>query len=83
MYPEWVSEFKAENTSVFNVLNSWQYFITSMEIRNLREVDKHVNNETILNQEHLNVTLLKYINKIIVPLVCLLTEILRWKSKSW
>ena len=42
-----------------------------MEIRNLREVDKHVNNETILNQEHLNVTLLKYINKIKVPVVCL------------
>ena len=42
-----------------------------MEIRILREVDKHVSNETILNQEHLNVTLLKYINKIIVPLMCL------------
>ena len=42
-----------------------------MEIRILREVDKYVRNKTILNIEHLNVTLLRYINKIKVPFVCL------------
>ena len=82
MYPEWVSEFKAKNTSVFSVLNSWQIFIKPMEIRILREVDKHVRIDTILNQR----TLKRHFIRIYQQnqsACCVFTAILRYDSKSW